>query len=198
MSDIITLDQARTSLRLPTGQTVDDGDLSDLITSATACMEDLCGPIIAHTCDEWYDGGRSTIMLVNTPLTAVTAVVEISGTYIRALTQEPLDGGAGDAYGYTIDLLSGTLIRRATGVASPFISGRRNIHVTYTSGRSPIPVNLQRATRRLVRWLWQTEMQGQRPQNSSPETIATTPSGYQVPTVIKALCGAELRVPGIG
>jgi len=199
MADLITLAQARASLRVPVGQTVDDADLQDLITSATAAMEDLCGPILSRACDEWHDGGAPTVRLLQAPTTAITTVTESYGAgYNRVLTLQALDGGAFDAFGYTVDLVDGIITRRIAGRAAPFVGGRRNIHVVYTAGRASVPVNLQRATRRLVRWLWQTEMQGQRPANSSPETIATTPSGYQVPTVIKVLCGAELRVPGIG
>lgn len=199
MTGIITLQQARTSLRIPAGQTVDDADLQDLIDSATGPMEDLCGPILSRACDEWHDGGWKTVRLLQAPAISVTAVIECYGAgYARTLNEQALDGGAFDAFGYTVDLVDGVITRRISGQAGFFIGGSRNIHVTYTAGRATVPPNLIRATRRLVRWLWQTEMQGQRPSGATPEAVSTTPSGYAVPNAVVELCAAERRLPGLG
>jgi len=190
---VISLEQARKSLRMPAGQTIDDEDLRDLIASATAPIEDMCGPILARACDDWLDGGWDSVRLLQAPCIAITAVTESFGAgYTRTLTSQPLDGTTFDGYGYTVDLVDGLVIRRAMGTAAPFMTGRRNIHVTYTAGRVVIPQNLIRATRRLVRFMWQQEMQGQRPNGSSPEMVST-PSGYLVPNAIRTLCGAELK-----
>lgn len=198
MTDLITLAQARASLRVPASQTVDDADLTDLITSATAIMEDLCGPIISRPGDDWLDGGGCTVRLLQAPILSVTTVTESYGAgYTRTLTAQPLDGTGFDSFGYTVDLVDGILTRRVSGIATPFVNGRRNIHVTYTAGRSSVPNNIQRATRRLVRWLWQTEMQGQRPSGSAPEAVSTSPSGFDVPNAVKTICAGELRIPGI-
>jgi hypothetical protein len=196
---IIGLAQARGGLRLPAGQTVSDEDLRDLIAAATPIMEDLCGPILSQTCDETHDGGRPNVRLLKAPIISVATVIESYGAgYSRTLTLQPPDGGTFDSYGYSVDLRDGVITRRVSGVATVFVAGRRNIHVTYVAGRSVLPANLVRGTRRLIRWLWQTEMQGQRPQGSQPEGTTTTPGGYRVPTAVVAICGAEVRIPGIG
>ena len=198
---IISLAEARSSLRLPAGQTVDDEDLRSLIGAATVVMEDLCGPIVSRACDETHDGGHLTVRLLQAPIISVTAVKESYGAgYTRALTEQALDGATFDAFGYTVDKDDGVLTRRMSGVAGPFMNGRRNIHVTYTAGRSVVRSNLIRATRRLVRFMWQQEMQGQRPNGQAPEQVATstTPSGYLVPNAVKALCADDLRTVGHG
>jgi hypothetical protein len=198
---IISLAQARSSLRIPAGQTVDDEDLRELIAAATVIMEDLCGPIVSRACDETHDGGYLTVRLLQAPAISVTSVKESYGAgYTRTLTAQPLDGATFDAFGYTVDLTDGILTRRMSGIAGPFMNGRRNIHVTYTAGRSIVRPNLIRATRRLVRFLWQQEMQGQRPNGQAPESMATstTPSGYLVPNAIKAWCADDLRTVGQG
>ncbi|MGX7679079.1 hypothetical protein ACSMXN_09275 [Jatrophihabitans sp. DSM 45814] len=200
---LISLAQARSALRLPgsvsASQRIDDEDLRELIMAATGPMEDLCGPILPRQCDETHDGGGVTVRLLQAPCISITNVVESYGAgYNRTLTLETLDGnGAFDSFGYTVDLDDGILMRRISGVAAQFIGGRRNIHVTYVAGRTVISMRLVRATRRLVRWLWQTEMQGQRPTNSGPEQVTYTPMGFAVPNAVVQLCGDERRIQGV-
>lgn len=191
---IIGLADARSALRLPAGTTIGDEDLRELIVAASFLMDDLCGPVAPRSCDEWHDGGGGTIALLQRPVIAVSTVSESYGSFTRALTAQPLSGSSFDAYGYTVDLQTGILTRRTSGAIAPFAAGRQNVHVTYTAGRTFVPANLLRATRRLVRWLWQTEQQGQRPSGSRPDApTTTTPSGHQIPTVVKELCAGELR-----
>jgi hypothetical protein len=174
-----------------------DEDLRDLIIDARGVMEDICGPILKRNCDEWHDGGSSQIRLLQAPVISITTVSESYGAgYTRALTEQVLDGGSFDAFGFTIDKDDGLLTRRVSGTAGVFVGGRRNVHVVYVAGRTTIPGNLRRATRRLVRWLYQTELQGQRPQGQGPEKVAYTPGGFAVPIAVVQLCGAEAR-PGV-
>lgn len=197
---LISLAQARSSLgKLPGADVAKDEDLRSLIASATGPMEDICGAILAVDCDDWLDGGSSLLRLMDAPLIAVSSVVECYGAgYARTLTLQNLDAGSFDAYGYTVDLHDGTLFRRISGQLGPFAAGRRNVHVVYTRGRSVIPPNITRATRRLVRWLWQSEMQGGRPQGAQAEAVTVTPSGFAVPNAVIELCAAERRVVGMG
>jgi hypothetical protein len=199
VTGIITLAEARSGLRLPTAYTIDDTDLQELIDAATVPMEDLVGPVLSRACDETYDGGSPTVRLLWAPVISIASVTEAyGGGYFRTLTSQPVDSGTFDAFGYTADLTDGILTRRVVGQAVPFVGGRRNVHVVYTAGRASVPANITRATRRMVRWLWQTEMQGQRPAGAVPENVTQTPSGFDVPTAVVRLCGSDLRVPGIG
>lgn len=201
---IISLAQARKSLRLPVGAPVtltpDDEDLRDLIAAARGPMEDICGAILARPYDEWHDGGTSILRLMDAPMIEIASVVECHGAgYRRPLTQQVLDSGSSfDAYGYSADLRDGTLQRRVAGGTGCFLAGQRNIHVTGTAGRAVVSPHIVRATRRLVRWLWQSEMQGGRPAGTAPEAMTYTASGHAVPNAVIELCADERRVVTVG
>jgi hypothetical protein len=196
---IISLAEARASLRIAAGQTVNDEDIRFLIASCTAVMEDLCGPILARTVTDTYDGGRTQIALLTTPLISITSIIESAGSgYQHTLTaQDPFTGSGFDSFGYMVDLKEGLITRTASGVAIPFIGGTRNIRVVSVAGRASIPANLIKATQRLVRFTYQQEFQGQRPAGSVPEAVGATPAGYLVPNAVKAMCAGELRVAGV-
>ena len=109
-----------------------------------------------------------------------------------------MGAGGYDSYGYTIDLDTGILTRRASGVAINFIAGVRNIQVAYTSGRVEIPGNVKRAYRLLIRHLWQLEQNRVPLVDSQQELLGYTPSGFAVPNAVIELCASSARAPGIG
>lgn len=191
---LISLAEARLGLTVPAAAVAKDDDLRTLITECTPIMEDICGPILPAAKDEWYDGGAGTVRLLYAPIISVTQVQESYGNFTRTLTEQALNGSTFDAYGYTVDKVDGILQRRISGKQGIFQPGRRNVHVTYTAGRSVMTANLVLATRRLVRHLWQQEQQGFRPDFGSPEgTMVSTPGGFLVPRVVVEACGAEAR-----
>jgi hypothetical protein len=201
---LISLADARAALGTQTANTVKDEDLRSAIADATPIMEDLCGPLLRRTRVETYDGGTSQIALLFAPLISITSIVESYGsTYTRTLTAQDtaiFAGTGSDAYGYTVDLTTGIVTRRAVGVAIPFMAGKRNVQVTYVSGRASIGGNILRATRLLVRQLWLISgQQGNRPQMGTPDTsVGHTPSGFAVPNaVIEMVGGADTRAPGL-
>ena len=165
-------------------------------------MEDLCGPLLSKTRTETYDGGTSQINLLFAPVLSITSITESYGSnYQRAITaQDIFAGGSSDAYGYTVDLVTGIVTRRAAGVAISFAFGKRNIQITYISGRAIVGGNILRATGLLVRQLWLLSgQQGLRPVMGSPDTsVGRTPSGFAVPNaVIEMVGGADTRPPGL-
>lgn len=197
---LISLDDARATLGMSATDTSKDGELSAYIDAATPIMEDLCGPLLARDRVETYDGGRPQIVLLFAPLISVTSVVESYGsTYERTLTEQHIfDGSPVGAYGFTVDLVSGQLTRRVSGVVAPFPNGRRNVQVSYTSGRAEIGGNILLAARRLVRHLWQSERQGFRPGKGRPaDDVGYTPSGFAVPRAVIEMCAADIRPPGL-
>jgi hypothetical protein len=197
---LISLAQARASIGLPAANTIKDEDLRELITDATPIMEDLCGPILHRAWVETQDGGSTQIGLIRSPLISVSSVIESYGSnYQRPLTvQDIFTGSALNAFGYTVELDSGIVTRRSAGAAVPFVAGKRNIQITYIAGRLVIGGNIVRATRRLVRHLWQQENQGFRPAMGTPNVpMSTTPSGFAVPTAVVELCAGDLRGPSV-
>ncbi len=196
---IISLADARAALGKVAGDTVKDEDLRSYILAATPIMENLVGPILTQSQDQWYDGGSPIIMLTHVPVVSVASVTETFGAnVIRTLIFQPLDGITPvDAFGYTIDLKSGALIRRVSGVAAPFAAGRRNVHVTYLAGRV-LTGNLLLAARLLVRQLWLISgQQGLRPAMGSPGSTPSAPVGFAVPNAVIELCQPDVPMPGI-
>lgn len=194
---LISLDEARKGLGLAAANVVHNEDLRTFVSAATPIMEDIVGPALPASRVETYDGGRPKIVLLWSPLLSVSSVVESYGTFERTLTAENIfDGSAVNAYGYTIELATGLLIRRISGKVAPFPAGQRNVQVSYVSGRLVVSGNVLLATRRLVRFLWQQEQQGFR-SNAAPKTeMAYTPSGFAVPKAVIELCAGDLRVTG--
>jgi hypothetical protein len=197
---IIGLADARAAVGLPTSATAKDEQLRGYIAAATPLMEDIVGPILRRICADTYDGGAGTVRLLYAPVISVESVVESYGNFTRTLTAQPLDGAGFDAYGYTVDLVDGILTRRVSGQRGIFQPGRRNILVSYTAGRTEIGENLIRAAQRLVRWLWEPEQGAVRPDLTTGDSpvLAQTPSGYSVPRDVIVLCGADVRIVGIG
>jgi len=195
---IVSLADARTAIGLPTSDTSKDEALRTVIAGCTPIIEDLIGPCVSTTRTETYDGGNPQIALNFAPVLSITSIIESYGTVVYTLTAQNIFGGSGlDAFGYTVDLTTGIITRRASGVATGFAPGERNIQVVYVAGRV-LKGNQILAARRLIRHLWQSEQQGFRPQLGAPETMAATPSGFAVPKAVIELCGPDLRTPGIG
>jgi uncharacterized repeat protein (TIGR01451 family) len=190
---IISLAEARAGLGLVNADTVRNEDLRSYIAAATPIMEDIVGPILRTTRTETYDGGGTAISLLWSPIISVSSVTESYGTFARALTVQDVFAGSGlDSYGYTVDLVTGVVTRRAAGVAMSFPAGRRNIQVTYVSGRATLGANLLLATQRLVRHLWQQAQQGFRPTMGTPnEAMGSTPSGFAVPKAVLEICAGD-------
>jgi hypothetical protein len=196
---IISLADARAALGKPAGDTVKDEDLRLYIMAATPIMENIIGPILQQTQDQWYDGGSPIIMLTKTPVISVTSVTETFGAnVIRTLIYQPLDGITPvDAFGYTLDSKSGALIRRVSGVAAPFAAGRRNVHVISQVGRV-LTANQVLATRLVVRQLWLVSgQQGLRPSMGTPGSAPSAPTGFAVPNAVYELCAPDASVWGI-
>jgi hypothetical protein len=196
---IISLADARAGIGYPLANTTNDEDLRTYVAAATPVMEDLIGSILRVPRTDTYDGGRSQIVLLWTPLISVTSVIESYGTFERILNLENIfDGSAIDAYGYTIELDTGLLTRRIAGRVAPFPPGRRNVQVVYTSGRAALKGNHLLATRIVVRQMWQADQQGYRPTMGAPDAdLVPTPSGFLVPRRAAQLCAGDIRNVGV-
>jgi hypothetical protein len=197
---LLSLEEAKNSIGSPLPSGASDEEIRKLIAAVVPIIEDIVGPIVPRTCDEWHDGGADIIGLHHYPIISITSVAEVNAGVSTALTAQPLDGaGPFTGYGYTVDLETGILRRRAGSSCTPFARGAGNVHIVYIAGREEIPGNLNRAARRLFRHLWQPEKQGGRPNMGAAEGTgnATTPSGYVVPRVVMQLCGvSDTLLPG--
>jgi hypothetical protein len=162
--DIIALADAKDFLNITS--TVDDAKLGEFISAASQMWINRCGPVASSAFDEWYDGGGTQISLRHTPVLAITKVEEsfTAATLYPLVEQTLLPGGDSGAWGYSVDLTTGTVTRRAAGVVVNFQPGLRNIHVVYTAGFGAIPADIVHAVKLLVKHMWATQRGGgQRP-----------------------------------
>jgi hypothetical protein len=195
---LISLDEARKGLVLAAGNAVKDDDLRTYIAAATPIMEDIVGPILRTTRTESYDGGGMQICLLWAPIISIASIIEsYGGSYFRTLNaQDVFSAGSTDPFGYSVDLTTGTITRRAAGVATHFASGLRNVQVTYVSGRAAVTGNLLLATRRLIRHLWEQDHRAFRQQHATTEVVLT-PMGFAVPRAVIEMCADSSRPPGL-
>jgi len=121
---LISLADAKAGLGI-TGTSKDE-DIRSVIAAATPIMEDLCGPILRTTRTETYDGGTTQINLLWSPLISITSIIESYGsTYVRTLTQQDVFSGSGlDSFGFSVDLTTGIVTRRADGYGDPVRAGQ--------------------------------------------------------------------------
>ena len=195
--DIITLQDAKEFLNIT--DTRFDAELPAYITTASQMWVNKAGPVAGSpTYSETYDGGVPRIVLRHVPVQSVTSVVESYGTQVRyTLTEQTLQaGGDNSAWGYSVDLSTGLLTRRAAGVAVPFAVGQRNVRVTYTAGFSEVPEDIQHAIRLLVAHLWTTQRGGSRRPGQGGQEGYEPGTSYSWPHRVEEILAAYY-VPGV-
>lgn len=155
---ICTLDDVKSFLRLPLGDTSFDAELTALTYVATDMIERYCNRAIAIKSSpvERHDGWvGDTIMLKFSPVATVTYVHEFfagfNGVLSESTPENPIDG-------YQLEYETGRLIRVfAMGFPRQWYPGSRNIEVSYSVGISPTPPALWQAARELTAHLFQQQ-----------------------------------------
>jgi hypothetical protein len=194
---IITLAQAKEVLNITA--TTYDAELNTFIASASQMIVNRIGFVAGSLAiSEWYDGGATVIMLrSNGPIQSVTAVTESYGSITYTLTQVAVDTGSNStAYGYSVDLDRGLLVRRASGVPICFGGGKQSIHVTYVGGYTTTPADIIQACQLLVRHMWETQRGPSRRPGSEAEVPNPNRQAAMPPRVEEIL--TSYMVPGIG
>jgi hypothetical protein len=198
---IVSLAETKSFLQISATNTTNDDQLRWFIASASAMWNRRIGPVSGNmSFDERYDGGGPRVTLRNIPVVSITAVVEAySSAFYKTLTQnEPDSGSAGGPWDYTIDLLTGTLTRRAVGVPVSFAGGQRNIHVTYKAGYTVVPYDIQHAVMLLTQHLWETQRGRMILPNSQPSGDSWNPAmSFTWPKRVLEIA-QSYYVPGIG
>lgn len=180
---IISLAEARTVLGLAAANTTKDEDLRGYIAAVTPIVEDIAGPVLAAT-KTWTDsGGRTSIVLPYKPA-AITSVVE-DGVTLTAGTD------------YVTNLKAGVITRGSSSSPRPFAAGQQNVVVTYTVGAAVVTEAVIRATRIILKQMWQADIQGYRPSFGAPDSdTVLTPSGFLVPKRALELLQPTPNMPG--
>jgi len=190
---IITVADAKTFLNITVNTF--DAELTDFIASASQEIVNRIGPVSGSpSVSEWHDGGGPQIVLRQPgPIQSVTSVTETYGTVTYTLAQVTIDQSpATTAYGYSVDLERGLLVRRASGVAVPFASGLQNVHVTYVAGYSTVPSDIKELARLKVKLKWETQRGSARP-GAGPDPSSTFPLRARIEEILSAH-----SVPAVG
>jgi hypothetical protein len=196
---LISLDDARSVLRLRAGNTSDDAMLQTIIESASKVVVDITGPMTVSQYTETFDGGVTTIVPSRAPIVRVVSANEYYGTSVFALTEQPL-GAQTSAFGYTVDYLTGEITRRTFGGGTAlFAFGSKNISITYTAGRTQVPENVQLATKELVRHFYQATQVPGRPKMGAvaDDGFGEVAIGFAVPNFVVEMLQPDRRAPGI-
>lgn len=198
LNTIVSLDDARTFLRLRATDTADDEKIQGLLETATDLLEDVCGRIIPVSFTEWFDGGVGTYVVRHTPLVSVTSMTEYYGLVAYTLTEQPL-GAQMNAYAFTKDPSTGQVVRRTFGgQAAMFPEGTKNIVITYKTGYSPIPSSILNAARELVKHLYtatQVPAGGGKARVHDAEDGMTPGVTYAVPNFVLDMIPMKYRRP---
>ena len=160
----VSLADIKAGLNFPAGVYVNDDELRLYSATATQVIEDIIGPFLAETRTHTFDGGRSSYVLPEVGINAVTSIT-VNGATLASTA-------------YAVDTYSGVV----DAYLGAFIWGRKNVVITYTVGNTIIPPNVILAARELVRYLWQVGQQGAGVRGrQAPDIDAWTPSGFAVP-----------------
>lgn len=108
--------------RLDKTLTVDDSEILDMITAATAEYAEWVGPVNG-TVTEKHHGGRTTIILRTPNVASIVTAVYSDGTVI-------------DVADLDLDTVTG-IVGWGYSTAGWFVSGTRNVTITYTVGSIP-------------------------------------------------------------
>lgn len=193
---LVTLAEVKTHLNKTDSS--DDAELQGFVDAATPIIENIGGPVIQRTIVEYYDGGQSRLELNSLPIVSVTSIIETYGQTNYTLTEVTL-GGASTGFGFTMDYLTGQVIRRAYNAEARFPVGANNVQVTYVAGRTAVPANVRLAALMLIQHLWSTSQlnrNGGRPSFGGDDSF-TAGAGFAVPNRVRELLQPTPRVPGI-
>lgn len=200
IEQVVDLASVKAHLNIPTTDTSQDAELQGYILAAGDLARDVVGPLLPEQHTEWHNGGAPTITLDWLPVASVLSVTEYVSASTWVLTEQPL-GTSTDAYGYTVDLDRGQIVRRATGGAVCFPAGIKNVKTVYTAGRGgAIPWTVRLGSLELIRHLFQLTQQGGRPRFGGAALDGESmgvPTGFALPQRVLELWQPFNRTPGI-
>jgi len=165
---IVGLPEVKDHLFLPSTDHTHDATLERFIKGVRPLIENLTGPILPTTYDEWYEGGHSTIALRHvpsygygaSPIFVLMAVSEYRGPieYNLSLVPTPTQGSVYSTMGHG-EL--GTIVRRTAGGGTyAFWSDpshpQQSVHVVYHVGQEQVPENVNMAAIETIRWWFET------------------------------------------
>lgn len=154
--DILTLEEGRTAINMPTGTSDHDAEIAQQITAVSRMIDAACGPVVQRTVTAEIHDATSTLWLRHSPVVSVTLVRTAAGGTITTL--DPVSFG-GTTDGYTVDLTSGRLGRSYGGSVASW--GYGQVEVTYVAGRyattAAVDARFKTCAASVLRRLWKRE-----------------------------------------
>jgi Phage gp6-like head-tail connector protein len=176
---IVSLQDVKTHLNIPSTSTTDDEELRSFIDAASDLAESYVGQVLGRRTftAELYDGGADCIRIRNPKAISITSVYE--------------NGALVASSGYALDYTGQRLYRvgsstlYATNSYGYWTAGFNNISVTYVAGYVNPPMAAKQGVLEIVRHLWQTQRGSMsvlgRTLAGDELTPATTGAGYSLP-----------------
>jgi hypothetical protein len=162
---LLTLAEAKSAVNLPSGTSTQDDSLALYVSGISRRIDSLCGNVVQRSVTaERHDGGASIIMLDQHYATAISSFSEWQNGGEVVLTAET--DSTKPANGYLLEPGNpySFVYRRMSGVDATFRAGRRNLIVSYTSGRvadtASVDAQFKLAASAVLRRVWKRESSG--------------------------------------
>lgn len=195
---LISIADAKDACNIAPANITHDAELRLYLAAATVVIENIAGDQLPDTYVYTTDGGETSILLPDAPISGVTSIKVGSVTLNPASYTVNLPSGI--VYGWPSGVMGGYL----SGIPSPtyasaFLPGIQNVQVTYTVGSTSIPPDVVLATRELVRHWYQRGQQSNRPAFGAAGDPGTTyVAGYAIPNFVIGMLGARQVPIGFG
>lgn len=197
-SSIVTLGEVQDYLQLDTLPPDGGVQLQMFIDAARVVVEDIVGPVVQTTFDEWHDGGSPYIATRFRPIVSVTSVTIYIGPTAYPLTQVP-SPDQGTLWSYMFEP-EGRITRRGPGGGTiAFPTGVDAIHVVYVAGRTSVPTNIKMGALEIIRHNWQMTQQAGRPSfaGAAGEDEIPVAAAFAIPNRVLEWLDAFKRHPSI-
>jgi hypothetical protein len=190
LTPIISIDDAKQHLNIPTAITTDDAELRRFIDYANDLAESYCGVVLGRRtfAGEIYDGGDTFIRLRSPKAMSITSITENSTALVSGTD-------------YYLDPTGQRVFRLNNGTYFPsnqvgyWATGSQNIVITYVSGFVNPPNGAKLGMLDLVRHLWMTQRGGKVAILQTDDSFI--PGGMHVFTYRISEALGFLRLPGI-
>ena len=205
---LVSLPDAKDILNIDAKDHTHDMKLIRFINAVQVIVENIVGPVITRTFEEWADGGQYAIQVRRRPSSALgtTPVLTLMAcSEYRGPIEYPLnvikDPSFGTVYSCMMDNY-GTITRRSAGggiIAFP--SMPRSVHYWYQAGQQTVPWNIYEGTLELLREHYQQTQQMSRGRNaaaSDDDTPNQAIIGFLVSGKVRQWLAPVRKHPSLG
>ena len=178
---ILTLDEAKQQLNIPTDRTSSDEEITAYIDAVTDAVEGIVGSVDATAVTQTTQARNGVLVLDRLPVVSVTAATDVASQ------------AAVDTSGWVVDSASG-VVSTTTGGSVP----TGVLRVSYLTGRAAQAAGVDLAARIIVQHLWQTQRGPSARTRSAPEDVSVVPGfAFAVPNRAVQLLERYRSLPGV-